>query len=213
MLSDNRAMDLLPLEAPPLLAGSATSLRPVARRIASAFRHPPDRLVQRATALAVADCTVGRVHGAGKWADPLVQAALAEALDAIPPAALKQTFEWYLCRGAHFHTDAHFSDVLFGVWYVAGPPVDVVFARARLRVPARPGSILAFDPFEVHGVLRPGASEYRAEDYGAEEPSIFAGFEIGLEPAVRTAFDVTEAPGARLISSSTRIAATTGAYE
>jgi hypothetical protein len=126
---------------------------------------------------------------------------------------MRQTFEWYLCRGAHFHTDAHYSDVLFGVWYITGPSVDIVFARARLSIPVRAGSIVVFDPFEVHGVLKSGASEYRAEDYAGTEPSVFAGFEIEIDPAVRAAFELTEAHGARLFSSSTRIAAATGAYE
>ena len=81
------------------------------------------------------------------------------------------TFEWYVCRGAFFHTDAHYANVLFGVWYIDGPPVDLVFPRIRRRVARAPGFIDVFDPFEVHGVLHPGVSEYRAADYldcGAE---------------------------------------------
>jgi hypothetical protein len=213
MLPDNCAMNLLPLGAPPLLAGSATTLRPVARRIATACRQPAADLVERAAAVTLANQAVGRVHSAGAWSDSGVHAALSNALDRIPAWVLKQTFEWYLCRGAHFHTDAHYADVLFGVWYVVGPPVDIVFARGPLSVPARPGSIVVFDPFEVHGVLRPGASEYRAEDYAAADTSVFVGFEVEIDAAVRAEFDLTAEAGARLMSSGTRIAATTGAFE
>lgn len=206
-------MKLVAVGASPLLAGSATTLRPVARRIAIAFRSPPLELERRAAAVRLADPTVGRVQSAGAWSDSGVHAALAEALDRLPPRALKHTFEWYLCRGAHFHTDAHFADVLFGVWYVSGPPVDIVFARGPLSVPAGPGSIVVFDPFEVHGVLRPGASEYRADDYATAATSVLVGFEVEIDAAVRTEFDLTEMAGARLVSSSTRIAATTGTFE
>jgi len=206
-------MKLLPIGAPALLAGSATTVRPVARRIATAFRQPPGALVERAAAVQRADAAVGRVRSAGAWSDPGVHAALLEALDRVPPRTLRQTFEWYLCRGAHFHTDAHYSDVLFGVWYVAGPPVDIVFARGPLGLPVRPGSIVVFDPFEVHGVLRPGAREYRAEDYAAADASVFVGFEVEIAGAVRAEFELAAEDGARLVSSGTRIAATTGAFE
>lgn len=213
LLSDNRSMVLLPLGAPPLLAGSAATLRPVARRIATAFCQPPADLVERSAAVTLPDSTVGRVHSAGAWSDAGVHAVLTDALDRLPGSALKGSFEWYLCRGAHFHTDAHYANVLFGVWYIAGPPVDIVFARGPLAVAVRPGSIVVFDPFEVHGVLRPGALEYRPGDYATAETSKFVGFEVEIDAAVRSEFDLTAETGARLVSSGTRIAATTGAFE
>jgi hypothetical protein len=213
LLPDNRAMKLLPIGAPPLLAGSATTVRPVARRVGTAFRPPPEDLRQRAIAVEPTDAPVGRVQSAGAWSDSNVHRAIAASLDRLPPETLRPSFEWYLCRGAHFHTDAHYADVLFGVWYVAGPAVDIVFARGPLRVEAHPGSIIVFDPFEVHGVLLPGAPEYRAGDYTAAATSVFVGFEIEIEATVRTVFDLSAEAGARLVSSGTRIAATTGAFD
>lgn len=206
-------MDFLSLDAPPLLAGSASALRPVARRVATSFAAPPSELTVRADAVDSASPKVGRVHSGGTWNDARTHAALEETLYPLPHA-LRPTFEWYICRGAFFHTDAHYADVLFGVWYIAGPPIDIVFARAPLRVAARPGTIVVFDPFEVHGVLRPGAAEYRADDYSDSSASVFVGFELELDDAVRAAFDVrAPAADARLVSSSTRVMATTGAFE
>jgi hypothetical protein len=42
-----------------------------------------------------------------------------------------------------------------------GPPMQLVFPRAALRLPIGPASVVVFDPFEVHGVLAPGASRMR----------------------------------------------------
>ena len=162
---DNSPMELLDLNAPPLLAGSATSVRSLARRVATAIATPSPELVERARAISGPESVIGRVQSGGAWNDSDVHGALVRALDPLPGRALRQTFEWYQCRGAFFHTDAHYADVLFGVWYIEGPPVDIVFARASLRVAARPGTIVVFDPFEVHGVLLPGATAYRADDY------------------------------------------------
>jgi hypothetical protein len=207
-------MQFLALNAPPLLAGSATSVRSLARRVATGIATPSPDLVERARAIGGPEPAIGRVHSGGAWNDSVVHGALARALQPLPGHALRQAFEWYQCRGAFFHTDAHYADVLFGVWYIAGPPVDIVFARTSLRVAARPGTIVVFDPFEVHGVLLPGATEYRADDYAGCAASVFVGFELELVDAVQTALDLGEpAAGARLVSSSTRVMPTTGAFE
>jgi phage terminase large subunit-like protein len=207
-------MDFLALHAPPLLARSATALRPLARRVATAIAMPSPELVEHARTNIDPEPVIGRVQSGGAWSDGVVHGALVRALDPLPGLALRQTFEWYQCRGAFFHTDAHYADVLFGVWYIDGPPVDIVFARASLRVAARPGTIVVFDPFEVHGVLLPGATEYRADDHAGRAASVFVGFELELDDAVRAAFELGEpAADARLISSSTRVMPTTGAFE
>lgn len=207
-------MNLLALNAPPLLAGSATSVRSLACRVATSIAAPSPELVERARTIGGPEPAIGRVQSGGAWNDNVVHGALARALEPLPGRALRQTFEWYQCLGAFFHTDAHYADVLFGVWYIEGPPVDIVFARTSLRVAARPGTIVVFDPFEVHGVLLPGATEYRADDYAGGVASVFVGFELELVDAVRTAFDLSEpAAGARLVSSSTRVMPTTGAFE
>jgi hypothetical protein len=207
-------MDFLELNAPASLAGSATSLRPMARRVATAIATPPPELAANASATGNREPAIGHVQSGGTWSDDLVHTALAQALNPLSGHALRRTFEWYQCRGAFFHTDAHYPDVLLGVWYVEGPPVDIVFARAALRIDARPGTIVVFDPFEVHGVLRPGATEYHVDDYVGWAVSVFVGFELELDDTVREAFKLAApAAGARLVSSSTRVMPTTGAFE
>ena len=211
---DNCAMEFLTIDAPPLLSASGPTLRPVARRLAHASGTPSERLTDRARAIEVADPMVGRVQSGGAWTDAEVHARIAELIEPALRHALRPAFEWYVCRGAFFHTDAHYANVLFGVWYVVGPPVDLVFPRIGRRLAVHPGSLAIFDPFEVHGVLRPGASVYRAADYLDCAPSVFVGFELELDDAVASRFDVTgQAADARLISSATRVVAATGAFE
>jgi len=209
-------MDYLTVTAAPLLAHAAT-LRPVATRIALGFRAPGTALAARAGELAP-DLPVGRVCTAGAWEDAAVHAALSDALEAPLRPALRRGFEWHLCRSAFFHTDAHYGDVLFGVWCAAGPAMELVFPRAGVRLRSEPGTIAIFDPFEVHGVLHAGVREYRTEDYAGTAISAFVGFELTIDDAVRECFGITRipqdsAPDARIVSSGTRVAATTGAFE
>ena len=98
---------------------------------------------------------------------------LAEALGTRLGAALRLDFEWYYCRGAFFHNDAHYDARLFGVWCIEGPPMQLVFPRAALRLAIAPTSVVVFDPFEVHGVLAPGCDTYAANDYLSAEASVF----------------------------------------
>jgi len=113
--------------------------------------------------------------------------------------------EWYGCRGAFFHNDAHYDGVLFGVWSVAGPQRELVFPRLDRRLPARIGSIVVFDPFEPHAVLDTGAVRYCRDDYEAAQANLFLGFEIALTPKVRNAFGI-EAAQANVPTLSSRIA-------
>jgi hypothetical protein len=200
---------LIDIQAPPLLARSAGKMRPLARRFAQGQRPPPLALAERAARLET-DGAQGRVHSGGTFADEAAHAELADALGDLG-GALRPRFEWYWCRGAFFHSDAHYADVLFGVWAVSGPPADVVFARSAQRVEVKPGTIVVFDPFEVHGVLARGAVRYEASDYRAsDQPSIFAGFEIALDEASLERFGGVQVADAHIISSATRIAADTG---
>jgi hypothetical protein len=197
-----------------LVAASSATLRPVASRVASSFSEPPAKLRERAASVGASQVDVGRVHSAGKWTDPAVHTAIAAALDTPLQPALRTGLEWYLCRGAFFHTDAHYPDVLFGIWYVIGPAREIVFPRAKLRVAAAPGALLIFDPFEIHGVLAPGAATYRAADYVQTPISVFVGFELELTEIVRSHFDMVRVPNdARIISSTTRVSAETGTFE
>jgi hypothetical protein len=153
----------------------------------------------------------GRVHGLGRFESAAIQATLAQALPSALRNSLRAHFEWYACRGAFFHNDAHYGDVLFGAWCVAGPSREIVFSRAGLRVPAVAGNWVVFDPFEPHAVLDPGADRYSADEYRGTPASLFIGFELALDPAVGAAFGIGAAPaGGRLLSSSIAINAETG---
>lgn len=154
----------------------------------------------------------GRVVGAGRFRSAVVGRALAEALPAGLLHALRDDFEWYACRGAFFHNDAHYGDVAFGAWCVCGPPREIAFARLGARVPAAPGDWVMFDPFEPHAVLDPGEARYRREHYSAAPPSLFIGFELTLDEATRAQFGIgPAAAGAPLLASSVAVNAETGA--
>ena len=201
----------LAVTAAPLLAGSDAGMRPVATRVARAARPISPELQRRADLPGAAALEVGRVHSGGAWSDAGVHREIATALDPEWSPALRTRLEWYMCRGAFFHTDAHFGDVLFGVWYVSGPPVDIALPRAGLRLAADPGALVVFDPFEVHGVLRRGAERYSAGDYADAAASIFIGFEVDLTDSVRDRFGMgSYVADARVVSSATRVSATTG---
>ena len=123
----------------------------------------------------------------------------------VSAAALRPEFEWYYCRGAFFHNDAHYDARLFGVWYIEGPPMQLVFPRAALRVDIAPSSVVVFDPFEVHGVLAPGSRTYAANDYQTVSASVFVGFELDINDDVADAFDIDDDVTGQVISSRTRI--------
>ena len=156
---------------------------------------------------------VGKVHAGGTWCDPAVHQQLAGVLGPRLGPALRLDFEWYYCRGAFFHNDAHYDARLFGVWCIEGPPVQLVFPRAGLQVAVAPACVVVFDPFEVHGVLAPGRSTYAASDYQSAEVSAFVGFELDISPTVADAFEIQDEVSGHLISSSTRINASSGAIE
>jgi hypothetical protein len=156
----------------------------------------------------------GRVAELGAFCDNRVRAALQRALPPPCGPALRDRLEWYGCRGAFFHTDAHYDGVLFGVWCVAGPPRELVFPRGGLRLPARPGAVAVFDPYEPHAVLDAGRLRYIADDYVGAAPSVFVGFEIELAPAVCDVFGVmAPAAGAIELSSRRAVNAETGGFE
>jgi len=158
-------------------------------------------------------CAVGRVDSAGAFEDAEITRALSAALPDLFVHALSPRMDWYGCRGAHFHNDAHFEDVLFGVWCVAGPDRELVLPRVACHLPAGVGSIVVFDPFEPHAVLDRGVDRYRREDYDGSAPSIFLGFELRLTATMREAFGVTD-PVSRTdwtLSSRVPVHAETGA--
>ena len=187
------------------------SVRRIAAKLALGSAAPDYQLLNRASAVRRDDGSTGRVHSCGEWRDAGVHARLGEALGELSPA-LRPGFEWYQCRGAFFHNDAHYDGRMFGIWYVVGPAVDVVFPRVSARLPITVGSIVIFDPFEVHGVLAPGRTAYAPDEYERTEPSVFVGFELDLTPDVAQAFGVEpDAGGGEIISSRTRICAASGA--
>jgi hypothetical protein len=203
------------LHAAPAAAGlsAAGVARSIARAIAFGERAPDATLSARAHDVARSDGAIGKVHARGIWQEPAVQAQLADVLSGPLAPALRADFEWYYCRGAFFHNDAHYDDRLFGVWYVFGPPVELVFPRATVRLGIGAGSIVVFDPFEVHGVLAPGRSSYAATDYQSADPSVFLGFELDITPVIADAFDMHDGLNGPVISSRTRISTASGAIE
>lgn len=196
---------------------SGLSAAGVARSIAGAIAFgectPDAALFAHARDIGGSDSSVGKVHAAGTWQAPAVHAQLAAALGAPLGPALQADFEWYYCRGAFFHNDAHYDAQLFGVWCVAGPPVELVFPRAAVRVAAGPGTIAVFDPFEIHGVLSCGCSTYAATDYQGADASVFLGFELAITPAIAETFGIRSGVSGHVISSRTRISAVTGTIE
>lgn len=154
----------------------------------------------------------GRVHGLGRFASSEVHAALARTLPPALRGSLRRQFEWYACRGAFFHNDAHYGDVLFGAWCVAGPAREIVFARAGARCPAGPGDWVVFDPFEPHAVLDRGLDAYCRAQYEGAPPSLFLGFELQLDEDIRRAFGIGPLPaGAPMLTSSVAVNAESGA--
>lgn len=188
-------------------------VRASAQRLFVTHATPSAALRQAAGAvLAKLADDIGRVIGAGSFADAVVQRHLQAALPQPLASALRPTFEWYGCRGAHFHNDAHYGDVLFGAWYVRGDPRDLVFPRAGWRVAIAPGDAVVFDPFEPHAVLLPGANRYARESYVGTAPSLFVAFELELDAAAMSLFGVSSAapPGAATLSSAVPVRADDG---
>ena len=201
------ALHLVEHGAPALTAAAASGrLRGVAGAVGHAVHAAPDIALPKTD-----ECPPGRVVSGGQWRSSAIHAALCAAIGPALTPFLRRTFEWYFCRGAFFHNDAHYDEVLFGVWCVEGPPRDIVFPRCDLRLDASPGHIAVFDPFEVHGVLAPGHCVYAADEYTDAAASVFIGFEIELAEPVAAAFRLPAASTGAAISSRTRIAATTGA--
>jgi hypothetical protein len=154
----------------------------------------------------------GRVHALGRFAADVVRSALVSTLPLALHKSLRTEFEWYACRGAFFHNDAHYGAVLFGAWCVAGPPRVLAFARAGLRVRAAPGDWVVFDPFEPHAVLDPGAQRYERARYEDSPASVFIGFELELDQATRATFGIGTAPaGGPVLASNVAVNAETGA--
>lgn len=189
--------------------------RAAATRVLHGRLPVPAALERAAEALEPTLAFGGRVQGRGTFEDPALAAALAAALPAALAPSLRPLFEWYGCFGASFHNDAHYAGVLFGVVAVRGPARDVVFPRIGVRVPAAPGAWAVFDPFEPHGVLGPDRIRWARDDYAGTAPTLFAGFELELTPAVRAAFGIVDLADDAIVplelASRTAINAETGA--
>lgn len=143
----------------------------------------------------------------------LVRAALTAALPTPLLVHLRSRFEWYGCRGAAFHNDAHYADVLFGAWCIDGPARQIVFPRVATRINAAAGDWIVFDPFEPHAVLLPGRDRYQSDDYHAgDAASVFLAFELDLAQPLREIFLIgSGAERSLLLASRVPIHAETGA--
>ena len=193
-----------------MAAGFARSL---ALRAFSAVCPVPGSLVHEAAQLAKrVPSQPGRVHQMGPFFDKLAHGSLSDCLPQELAAAMRGQFEWYGCRAAGFHTDAHYDAVLFGAWCLAGPDRELVFGRCGKRLPCGVGSLVIFDPFEPHAVLDPGQARYERDRYLDAPASLLLAFELDLLPAVRRQFGIGDAvAGCRAVSSATPVNAETGA--
>jgi hypothetical protein len=201
------------LSAESAVCDAAGARRSTARRVWTSRLAPSAALIETARSI-MARCpqTPGRVHSLGEFEDTATNVLLAAGLPAGCALHMRERLEWYACRGAGFHNDAHYADVLFGAWCIGGPPREIVFPRAVKRVPAAVGDLVIFDPFEPHAVLDMGQDRYTREHFEGAAPSLFIGFEIALDAAAIHAFRIEPAPltGA-ILSSSVPINAETGA--
>jgi hypothetical protein len=205
-LSDGRFIELP--AAPPMSAGA---IRALARRIWHGRAPVPASWQRRAAQLAQETPQLpGRVHPQGRFEDEALWQALSACLPDDLAAALRRPFEWYGCRGAGFHTDAHYDAVLFGAWCLAGPERDIVLASGP-RIRCAWGELAVFDPFQPHAVLDPDEGCYLRERYAAAPANVFLGFELELTTLVRHRFAIGPAePGAFSIGSATAVNAETG---
>lgn len=200
----------------PAVCESGARYRSAATRI-FASTYTPGRALRRAAQAVAKRCPLGagRVHALGDFEDGRARKELAAALPG--GLELRQRFEWYACRGAAFHNDAHYADVLFGAWCVDGPPREIVFPRCALRAPAAVGEFVVFDPFEPHAVLDPGCTTYTQESYAGSNANVFVGFEIVIDATAEELFGIRQLahdehrPGQILLSSRIPINAETGA--
>jgi hypothetical protein len=201
------------VEHPGPIQMSAGTARALAQRIWHGHLCAPVDLQQRASQLAAdAPNLPGRVHALGRFQDKAAGLALRGCLPVPLAALLRPQFEWYGCRGAGFHTDAHYDAVLFGSWCLAGPRRDIVFARSGLRLSCIAGDLIVFDPFEPHAVLLAGHGRYDREHYLDSPANIFLAFELELTAPLRDQFGIGyPAPDAIRISSATAVNAETGA--
>jgi hypothetical protein len=192
---------------------NGVAMRGAAHRIWVGQANAPAALRQRSASLATElSFPPGRVVAGGVFTEPVAHISLRAALPADLRGALKESFEWYGCRGAFFHTDAHYGEVVFGAWCVAGSPRDIVFARAGVRARTSVGTVVVFDPFEPHAVLEPGDAAYERARYEDAAISMFVGFELQLDTAVRAALGIGAPVAAALaLSSKTAVNAETGA--
>lgn len=193
----------------PFVGGRRSS----ATRLLAGSLALPLGLRETANPVAFDAAAPGRVVSGGTFELAEAHAALAAALGPVLAASLRRSFEWYVCRGAFFHNDAHYAGVLFGAWCVDGPVREVAFSRLGLRAAVAPGDWVVFDPFEPHAVLDPGTPTYDRARYADARPSVFAGFEIELNEVTRAAFAIAEDAQGIELSSRTRINAETGAIE
>lgn len=200
------------IELPGTWARSADGRRSLASGIWCGRAAVPTPLEQRAAQLAgETPAPPGRVHDLGRFEEKSGPESLRACLPDALAAALRPQLQWYGCRGAGFHTDAHYSSVLFGAWCLSGPPRNLVFADPTLRVACPIGALVVFDPFQPHAVLDLGQERYDRDRYVDAAASVFLAFEVELTAPIRAQFGIGPAEaGAFSISSNAAVNAETG---
>ena len=141
------------------------------------------RLLAHAHDIGGSDSAVGKVHATGTWQAPAAHAQLAEALGEPLGPRCRPISSGITAAARSFITTRITTGGFLAFGASPHLPIELVFPRAAVRIAAGPGTLVVFDPFEIHGVLAPGCSTYAATDYQSADASVFLGFELGITPA------------------------------
>lgn len=96
----------------------------------------------------------------------------------------------HACEGSWYHVDGAYSNVLFCVaWLENTDAWDLVFPQSDVRVELEPGTIVLFDPCNVHGVVGRGKTGFKAEELGDHGVQAFASLCIKTTPQLMRTFD------------------------
>lgn len=86
-----------------------------------------------------------------------------------------------------FHHDLPSSGAIYLAWHQFGPDRVVIFPEMGLEIPFTAGTLIAFDPAQPHGLLRPGTREFQPEDYSKDEFLGMVGCSVSRRPKSRNA--------------------------
>lgn len=125
-----------------------------------------------------------------------------------PPAAKAPLLEWLvregfpepefaegdallLAEGSFFHHDGDdYAENFFCVqWLGNGDPWDLLFPESELRVPLLPGTVILFDPSNVHGVVYRGRDRFEQFGLGDQGVQPFTSLSLRMTPEYLRLFE------------------------